>query len=93
MDAELFEERTFLKIFVPVWIERVGLRPDFQVSPDCGFAGIHQLQPDGMLTRLFIPGLDGPRTVEAVCVRRRINRPCSKALTGRHCKEGVRTPG
>ena len=48
MDSEFLEERTFLKISVPVWIERIGIRPDFDVPPDLGVSGINQLQPNGL---------------------------------------------
>ena len=51
MDSELFAKRTFLKIVLPVWIERIGVRSDFNVPPDFGFTGIHQLKPNGFPLR------------------------------------------
>ena len=57
MNAELFAERTFCKIFVPVWIERICLRPDFQVPPDFGVAGINQLQPNEFPLRRPFSGI------------------------------------
>src|ERR1035438_9201784 len=56
MDSELFAKRTFLKIVLPVWTERIGVRPDFNVPPDVGFAGIHQLKPDGFPLRRSFSG-------------------------------------
>ena len=41
MDAELLVERTVHKIRLPLWVERVGVLPDFDVPPDFGFARIH----------------------------------------------------
>ena len=57
MDSELFAKRTFLKIVLPVWTERIGVRPDFNVPPDFGFAGIHQLKPDGFPLRRSFSGV------------------------------------
>ncbi len=57
MDAELLAERTFCKIVLPVWIERIGLRPDFQMPPDFGVAGTDQLQPDGFSLRRSFSGV------------------------------------
>ena len=56
MDAELFAERTFYKVVLPVWIERIRLRPDFQMSPDFGVAGINQFQPNGFPLRRSFSG-------------------------------------
>jgi hypothetical protein len=37
-DAELLLERTFREVVLPLWVERVGLPPDFDMTPDFGFA-------------------------------------------------------
>src|SRR2546427_6851008 len=57
MDSEFLEERTFRKISVPVWIERIGFRPDFNVPPDFGVSGINQLQPNGFTLRCSLSGV------------------------------------
>ena len=57
MDSELFAKRTFLKIVLPVWTERIGVRSDFNMPPDFGFAGIHQLNPDGFPLRRSFSGV------------------------------------
>ena len=41
MDAELLVERTVHKIRLPLWVKRVGVLPDFDMTPDLGFARIH----------------------------------------------------
>ena len=50
MDAELLVERTFRKIVLPVWIERIGFRPDFHMPPDFGFTEGHADAQDGAFT-------------------------------------------
>jgi len=57
VDAELFAERTFSKIVLPVWIERIRLRPDFYMPPDFGVAGINQFQPNGFPLRRSFSGI------------------------------------
>src|SRR5208282_525313 len=57
VDAELFAERTFCKVVLPVWIERIRLRPDFQMPPDFGVAGINQFQPNGFPLRRSLSGI------------------------------------
>ena len=57
VDAELFAERTFSKVVLPVWIERIRLRPDFQMPPDFGVAGINQFQPNGFPLRRSVSGI------------------------------------
>ena len=47
MDAKLFEERMVFKVVVPLRVERICLRPDFDVTPDFGFGRINQPGPDG----------------------------------------------
>ena len=51
MDAKLFEERTVFKVVVPLRVERICLRPDFDVTPDFGFGRINQPRPDGFPRR------------------------------------------
>ena len=57
MDAELLVERTFRKIVLPVWIKRIGFRPDFHMPPDFGFTGTGQFQPDGFSFRRSFSGV------------------------------------
>ena len=45
MDAELPVERTFRKVGLPLWVERVGALSDFDVTPDFSVAGVHQAAP------------------------------------------------
>ena len=46
MNAKPSEERTVFKVVAPLRVERIGLRPDFDVTPDFGFGRINQSQPD-----------------------------------------------
>ena len=57
MDAELLVERTFREVRLPLGVERVGFRPDFNVPPDFGFFGIHQLQPNEFPLRRSFSGV------------------------------------
>ena len=57
MDAELLVERTVRKIVLPVWIERIGFRPDFYMPPNFGFTGTGQFQPDGLSFRRSFSGV------------------------------------
>src|SRR5580658_1859289 len=41
-EAELLAERTFRQVGPPLWVERINLPPDFDVSSDFGFARIGQ---------------------------------------------------
>ena len=50
-DAELLVERTFREVVLPLWVKRVGLPPDFDMTPDFGFARIHKAQPNGSAVR------------------------------------------
>jgi len=57
MDTKLLVERTFREVGLPLWVERVGVLPDFYVAPDFGVACIYQAHPNrlavrGTLTRL-----------------------------------------
>ena len=60
-DAELLVERTFREVVLPLWVERVGLPPDFDVTPDFGFARIHKAQPDRVAVRGLLFRLDRKR--------------------------------
>ena len=51
MDAELPLERTFPEARLPLWVERVGVLPDFDMAPDFGFARIHKAQPNRLAIR------------------------------------------
>ena len=51
MEAELLLERTLLEVAFPLWIERVGDLPDFDVPPDFGFARIHKALPNRLAVR------------------------------------------
>src|SRR5262245_25749182 len=51
MEAELPLERTFPEVASPLWIERVGGLPDFDVPPDFGFARIHEAFPNRLAVR------------------------------------------
>ena len=54
MDSELLVERTFCKVVLPEWIERIGFRPYFKMPPDFGVAGINQLPPNDPAIRHFL---------------------------------------
>jgi len=45
MDAELLLKRTICEVGIPLWVERVGVLPDFYVAPDFGFARVNQARP------------------------------------------------
>lgn len=51
MDAELLLERTFLEVGRPLWVERVGGLPDFDVPSDWGVACCHKAFPYRMAIR------------------------------------------
>ena len=51
MDAELLMERRFLKVGLPLWVERVGDFPDFYVAPGFDVARIHQACPNRFAVR------------------------------------------
>jgi hypothetical protein len=61
MDAELLVECTIRKVRLPVWVERVGVLPDFDVAPDFGFARVHQAQPNRFAVRSLLPRLGRKR--------------------------------
>jgi hypothetical protein len=44
-------ERTFREVGLPLRVERIGVPPDFDMTPDFGFARIHEAQPNGFTTR------------------------------------------
>jgi hypothetical protein len=47
-------ERTFCKIVLPVWIERIGFRPDFYVPPDFGVAGVKPVSTKWVSPPVFV---------------------------------------
>ena len=51
MDAELLVERTFREVGPPLWVKRIGVLLDFDMTPDFGFACIHKAQPNGFAIR------------------------------------------
>ena len=57
MNAQLLEERTVFKVAAPLRVERICLRPDFDVTPDFGFGRVHQPQPNGFPRRCPFPGV------------------------------------
>src|ERR1700679_1954209 len=54
-DAELLLELTFFEVSPPLWVERVGILPDFDMSPDFGFARIRQASPNRCAVRFVFP--------------------------------------
>ena len=61
MDAELFVERTFDKVRLPLWVEWLGILSDFYVAPDFGFACIHQTHLHRFAFRGALARLDRKR--------------------------------
>ena len=57
MNAQLLKERTVFKIAAPLRVERIRIRPDFDVTPDFGFGWINQPKPDGLPRRCPFPGV------------------------------------
>ena len=55
MDAKLLVERTFDEVRLPLWVERVGISPDFNMPPDFGFACIHKAPPNRLAIRHLLP--------------------------------------
>ena len=53
-DSELLLDRTFEEVGFPVWVERVGIFPDFYVAPDFGFARISKARPDRLAVRSLV---------------------------------------
>src|ERR1017187_3016521 len=56
-DAELLSECTFLEVGPPLWVERVGVPPDFHMAFDFCVACIHKPFPNqsalrGLLARI-----------------------------------------
>lgn len=51
MGAKLLLERTFCEVGLPLWVERVGGLPDFDMAPDFGFARIHEAFPNRLAVR------------------------------------------
>ncbi len=51
MEAELLLKRTFFEVGLPLWVERVGGLPDFDVAPNFGFARIHEALPNRLAIR------------------------------------------
>ena len=50
-EAGLLAERTFREVGLPRRVERIGVPPDFDMTPDFGFARIHESQPNGFAVR------------------------------------------
>ena len=67
MNAKFFEERTVLKVVVPLRVERIRIRSDLDVTPDFGFGRINQPRPDGF-----------PRRRPFARVRRKV--PCASSV-------------
>src|SRR5260221_11874945 len=44
-DAKLLVECTFHEARLPLWVEGIGIPPDFSRTPDFGVARIHKAQP------------------------------------------------
>ena len=55
METELLLERTFREVGLPLWVERVGVLPDFDMPPDFCLARIHQPQPNRFAVRSPLP--------------------------------------
>ena len=51
METKLLLERTFFEVGLPLWVERVGGLPDFDVASDFGFARIHEALPNRLAIR------------------------------------------
>ena len=66
MDSENFVERTVCKIVLPTRIKRIGIRPDFQMSPDFGVAGASQFQPNGFPLRCSSSSVHRKRPVSCL---------------------------
>jgi hypothetical protein len=49
--AILLLERTFHEVGLTLWVKRIGLPPDFDMTPYFGFARIHEAQPNGFAVR------------------------------------------
>ena len=47
-------KRTFQEVGLPLWVERVGNFPDFDVAPDFGLARIHESGPDRFAFRRLV---------------------------------------
>ena len=47
-------KRTFQEVGLPLWVERVGNFPDFDVAPDFGLARIHESGPDRFAFRSLV---------------------------------------
>jgi hypothetical protein len=64
-NAQLLVERTFREVGLPLRVKRIGAPPDFDMTPDFGFARIHQAQPNGFAVRglLFRLGRKRPSSI------------------------------
>jgi hypothetical protein len=58
MDTNLLVERTFCEVGLPLWVERVGVLPDFCTAPDFGFACIHKAYSYRSAVWSTLPRLD-----------------------------------
>ena len=50
-EAGLLTKRTFREVGLPLRVKRIGVPPDFEMTPDFGFARIHESQPNGFVVR------------------------------------------
>jgi hypothetical protein len=61
MDAELLLKPSIGEVGFPLWVERVGVLPDFDMAPDFGFARVHQARPNRLTVRRLLPRLGRKR--------------------------------
>jgi hypothetical protein len=54
MNAQLLEERTVFKVAAPLRVERIGFRPNLDVTPDFGLGRINQPNPNGFAIRCLL---------------------------------------
>ena len=88
-DAELPLERTFREVGSPMWVKRIGVPPDVDMTPDVGFARIHQAQPNGSAVRGLLLRLarKRPSSIESgrrSCPAYAVHSQRSPALIFRH---------
>ena len=62
-DAELLLERTLLEVGPPLWVERVGVPPDFHMAFDFGVACIHKTFPNQLAFRSSVTRFSRKRPI------------------------------
>jgi hypothetical protein len=56
---------------LPLWGERVGVLQDFDMTPDFGFARVHQARPNRLTARSLLPRF-GRRRPSSVALGREV---------------------